>query len=70
MEYILLRIAPQYCTKIIHVLHKLKKDIVKVTKPSISQKASSTHTSSKSGDIDVQQIHSNDNLGDLFTKAF
>ena len=54
----------------LHVLRKLKEDILKVIELStFRQKFFYTHELQKDGEIDVQQIRSNDNLADLYTKA-
>ena len=66
MDYLLLRIIQQYYMKtMLHVLHKSKEDILKVIKLSTFHQSSFTLMNF----IDVQQIRSNDNLTDLFTKA-
>ena len=71
MDYLLLRIIQQYYMKtMLHVLRKSKEDILKVIKLStFRQMFFYTHELQKNGEIDVQQIRSNDNLADLFTKA-
>ena len=49
---------------------QLKKGYIKGDRTKhISPKFFFTHDLQKNGDIDVQQIHSCDNLADLFTKA-
>ncbi|QHN81506.1 Putative reverse transcriptase [Arachis hypogaea] len=51
-------------------IHQLKEGYIKGNKiKHISPKLFYSHDLQQSGDIDVQQIHSNDNLADLFTKA-
>ena len=55
----------------LHVLYKSRKPISKVIEliKQISLFFFFTHELEKSGDIDVQQIRSCDNLADLFTEA-
>ena len=53
----------------LHALHKSKEVIKGDITKHISPKLFYTHELQKSGEIDVQQIRSSDNLADLFTKS-
>ena len=59
-----------YLKTMLHALHKSKEVTSKEIEPNtFHQKIFYTHEVQKNGEIDVQQIRSNDNLADLFTKA-
>ena len=59
-----------YLKTMLHALHKSKRGYIKGDRTKhISPKFFYTHELQKTGEIDVQQIRSSDNLADLFTKA-
>ena len=54
----------------LHVSYKSKEDISKeIELNTLTQSYFNTHELQKSGEINVQQIHSNDNIAYLFTKS-